>query len=506
MIRKISTYLIILLCACAKSQAQNAPSISTLSDHMVLQREAPLCFSGYAAPGERIAVRLAGIAAEVRADQGGHWEVMLPPLPAGGPYDFQVGKQTYHDVWLGEVWLCSGQSNMEFRLNQDAEFRKNAKALSAPNGPAPNSEEGLRLRADDDRLHFFNMQARWRTSAYRWSEAACDSTDRLLYFDTSRGWERCTSQSASQFSAIAYYFGRELADSLGCHVGLVLNAVGGSPAESWIDTETLQAAQPEIYHNWHDNTLVQDWVRQRSEENVGRNHHRHPYQPNYLYDAGILPLKDMVFRGAIWYQGESNAQDIKEHELLFPLLLKSWRQTLKCPEGEFPFYMVQLSSIAPRLTWPNFRNSQRRLAREHRGVHMAISSDVGDSLDVHPRLKRPVGHRLAQLALRSTYGKATEQILPTEPTGYTMKKGCIYLDFGGMPVKFSARPRNMFEVRDAQGNWHEAYPTLDHGRLRLNFNPIITPTAVRYAWQPFTRACVTSASGWPLSTFEMELQ
>lgn len=431
---------------------------------------------------------------------------MLPALPAGGPYTLTLGQQTYTDVYVGEVWLCSGQSNMEFRLNQDAEFRMNAKVLSDPNGPAPDSAEGLRLRADDDRLHFYNMQARWRTSAYRWSETACDSTDRLLYFNTSRGWERCTSQTASQFSAIAYYFGKELADSLGVHIGLVLNAVGGSPAESWIDTHTLTKAQPEIYHRWHENPLVQDWVRQRSEENVGRGHHRHPYQPNYLYDAGILPIKDMIFRGAIWYQGESNAQDIKEHEILFPLLLKSWRSTLKSTEPELPFYMVQLSSIAPRHTWPAFRNSQRLLAKKHSRVYMAISSDVGDSLDVHPRLKRPVGHRLAQLALRNTYNQVAEQILPTEPTGYTMKKGSIYLDFGGMPVRFSARPRNMFEVRDAQGNWHEAYPTLDRDRLRLNFNPIITPTAVRYAWQPFTRACVTSVSGWPLSTFEMEFQ
>lgn len=460
---------------------------SLCSNHMVLQREAPLPFSGMAAPGERIHVSLAGISAEVRADQAGRWEVMLPAMPAGGPYVLQIGKQTFSDVYVGEVWLCSGQSNMEFLLRQDADHKK------------------LQSLADD-RLHLFNMVARWRTNPTRWAESACDSVDRLQYYDYSKGWERCTEQSALRFSAIAYYFGKELADSLGVHVGLVLNAVGGSPAESWIDAETLGKVQPEIYQRWYENQLVQDWVRQRSEENVGRNHHRHPYQPSYLYDAGIMPIRSITFRGAIWYQGESNAQDVAEHELLFPLLLKSWRSTLKSPEPELPFYMVQLSSIAPRLTWPDFRNSQRKLAKNLSGVHMAISSDVGDSLDVHPRHKLPVGHRLAQLALRSTYGHSTEPILPTEPTAYTLKKGSLTLDFGGTPVTFGARPRNMFEIRDAKGNWHEAYPTLDHGRLRLNFNPIINPTAVRYAWQPFTRACVTTAGGWPLSTFEMELQ
>lgn len=495
--------IIVSACTCAYARVTGLPI--TFSDNMVLQRDATLHFSGCAAPGERIHVALADIHAEVRANAAGKWSAALPAMPAGGPYELCIGDKHYHNIYIGEVWLCTGQSNMEFRLNQDADFRKNSKVLSDPNGPAPTSEEGLRLRADHDKLHLFNMRARWLTGAYRWSEEACDSTDRLLYFDTSRGWELCTSETAKSFSAIAYYFGRELADSLDCHVGLILNAVGGSTTESWIDHETLYTAQPQIFDNWSENPLVMQWVRGRAVQNVGNTGHRHPYQPCYLFDTGIEPLRQVAMRGAIWYQGESNADDVAEHEVLFPLMVKSWREALTCPDGDLPLYMVQLSSIAPRHTWPAFRDSQRRLAERISGVWMAISSDVGDSLDVHPRLKRPVGHRLAALALKNTYHKPVTGIMPYAPTSHELKKGRIFLKFGDAHPRFLHTPRKMFEVRDKEGRWQEAVPTVVGPTIRLDFTPLITPTAVRYGWQPFTRACVTNETEWPLSTFEIPL-
>lgn len=475
------------------------------SDHMVLQRHVPLSFSGVAAPGERVKVSLADISAEVRADRCGHWSVLLPALPAGGPFDLQLGSTTYHDVYVGEVWLCSGQSNMEFRLSNDAEFHGGV-THSDPNGPAPVGDGQLARGTAHPRLHLLTMQPRWLTYNWRWSETACDSVDRLIYYDTSRGWRPCTEQEASRFSAVAYYFGRELADSLdGVHVGLINNSVGGSPTESWISEATLREAQPAMLEDWQNNELVQDWVRLRSSQNVGKDGHRHPYQPHYLYDAGIKPLADYGMRGAIWYQGESNAQDVAEHELLLPLMLADWRATLTSPESMLPLYMVQLSSIAPRLTWPDFRDSQRRLANSMPGVWMAVSSDVGDSLDVHPRLKRPVGHRLAALALTHTYGKPTDQRLPTEPTSYTLRPGCLLLHFGGIQPVIARAPQRTFEVQTPEGEWVEARPSIVGQDVRLDYSKAFTPVAVRYAWQPFTRANVTSPTAWPLSTFKLTL-
>lgn len=523
------TTLLIILCACALTHAQgaNVPTSdsteplasvrrSLYSDNMVLQRDAVLRFRGQATPGERVHVALAGINAEVRADRNGHWQVQLPPLPAGGPYTLQMGRDTYHNVYLGEVWLCSGQSNMEFKLNNDAEFRRHA-AFSDPNGPAPDGGDFLAKGTADTRLHLFNMREVLRTNPGRWPDDALASIDHYRYFNTSQGWTLCTEDEASRFSAIAYYFGRALADSLnGIHIGLILNAVGGSPTESWIDDRTLSTHHPEILRDWSYNPLVQDWVRGRAIQNVGDEGHLHPYQPVYLYKAGIEPLRGYMMRGVIWYQGESNAQDVAEHERLLPLMLQSWRRTLTSADGRLPFYMVQLSSIAPRTTWPDFRDSQRRLAERLPDTWMAICSDLGDSLDVHPRQKRPVGERLAALALNNTYHQPQTAVMPYAPTDWTLTPGTLTLRYGDHALRYTHATPLMFEVQSPNGEWIEATPTIldskghlqksdKPGTLQLRFPKNITPTAVRYGWQPFTRANVTNRYGWPLSTFKLQL-
>lgn len=505
--------LIIFACACACACAQD---LRLYSDDMVLQQGAPLHFQGRAHAGERVKVALAGLSTEVRADSRGRWEAWLPALPAGGPYTLQMGSETYRRVYLGEVWLCSGQSNMEFTLSNDAEFRRHA-AASDPNGPAPDGGDYLAQGTAHPRLHLFNMKARWLTMPPRWSDEALAEVDAFRYFDTSAGWTLCSEAEASRFSAIAYYFGRALADSLpDLHIGLVLNAVGGSPAESWASSQTLQSHHPDMLADWPNNPLVQDWVRKRGCENAGSDGHLHPYRPAYLYQAGLEPLSPFAFRGVIWYQGESNAQDVALHERLFPHMLADWRRTLRSPDGTLPFLMVQLSSIAPRLTWPEFRDSQRRLAESLSRTWMAISSDYGDSLDVHPRTKRPIGTRLAALALHGAYHRPQPAILPYAPTGWTLDKGRLTLDCAGQPLRFTKATPRMFEVQAPDGQWIEAQPlVLDGrarpqpsdrpGRLALQLPAGLRPVAVRYAWQPFTRANVTNAQGWPLSTFLLPL-
>lgn len=516
----LATLLIILYTyALAHAQVTSvSPEPHLYSDNMVVQRHAPLFFSGHAAPGERVSVSLAGQSAEVRADSEGQWQASLPPMPAGGPYDLQLGKNTYHNVYVGEVWLCSGQSNMEFKLNNDAEFRRHA-AYSDPNGPAPDGGDYLAAGTAHPRLHLFSMHERWRTNPGPWPAEALAEVDAYRYFDNSKGWTLCSEEEASHFSAVAYYFGRALADSLAddVHIGLILNAVGGSPTESWIDAATLRRYHPEILQDWSHNALVQDWVRGRAVENVGDAGHLHPYQPVYLYNAAIAPLRGYMLRGVIWYQGESNAQDVAEHERLLPLMLQSWRRTLSSADGRLPFYMVQLSSIAPRLTWPAFRDSQRRLAQRLPATWMAISSDLGDSLDVHPRQKRPVGERLATLALHNTYRQPQAAILPYAPTDWNLEAGSLTLNYADQPLRFTTAVPRMFEVLRPDGEWIEATPLIldargrqqnstQPGTLTLRFPADVTPIAVRYGWQPFTRANVTNAQGWPLSTFSLPLK
>ena len=521
--KRLFTSLLIILYTCALAHAQTfnaacSPDPHLYSDNMVLQQGAPLFFSGQTAAGARVKVAMAGASAKVRADAQGQWQATLPPMPAGGPYDLQLGKDTYHNVYIGEVWLCSGQSNMEFKLNNDAEFRRHA-AYSDPNGPAPDGGDYLAAGTAHPRLHLFSMHERWRTNPGPWPAEALAEVDAYRYFDNSKGWTLCSEEEASRFSAIAYYFGRALADSLAddVHIGLILNAVGGSPTESWIDASTLRRYHPEILQDWSHNDLVQDWVRRRAVENVGDAGHLHPYQPVYLYNAAIAPLRGYMLRGVIWYQGESNAQDVAEHERLLPLMLQSWRRTLSSADGRLPFYMVQLSSIAPRLTWPAFRDSQRRLAQRLPATWMAICSDLGDSLDVHPRQKRPVGERLATLALHNTYRQPQAAILPYAPTDWNLETGSLTLNYADQPLRFTTAVPRMFEVQRPDGEWIEATPEIlspkgtrqasaTPGTLRLRFPADVTPVAVRYGWQPFTRANVTNAQGWPLSTFSLPLK
>ena len=225
--------------------------------------------------------------------------------------------------------------------------------------------------------------------------------------------EPCTPQQAANFSAIAYYFGKMLQDSLNVPVGLICNAVGGSPTEAWIDRSTLEYQFPSILKNWTQNDFIQEWVRGRALTNMQKrtdNLQRHPYEPCYLYEAGIRTLEQYPIEGVIWYQGESNAHNMDAHKKLFRLLVESWRRNWQSPE--LPFYFVQLSSLN-RPSWPWFRDSQRQLMLQIPHTGMVVSSDKGDSLDVHPRDKRPVGERLARWALNQEYGYLN--LIPSGP-------------------------------------------------------------------------------------------
>lgn len=462
-------------------------------DGMVVQRERAIAFHGRANAGERVAVEFAGRKQSAKADADGRWEVSFPAMEAGGPYTLSVkaksGERTMKDVWVGEVWLCSGQSNMEFRL-----------------GACATAREDLSAADTLSRLHFYNMQPICHTDACEWEPAVLDSLNRLQYVRPTR-WERCDAQSARDFSAIAFHFGRKLADSLGCHVGLISNAVGGSGTEAWIDRTTLEHKLPAILYDWRKNDHIQPWVRERAGQNIRQATNplqRHPYEPCYLFEAAIKPLEGYAVRGVAWYQGESNAHNVELHEHLFALLEESWRGYWG--DGQLPFHFVQLSSIAPRHSWPHFRDSQRRLAAKLPATWMAVSSDLGDSLDVHPRRKREVGERLALSALHHTYGR--QAAVPSGPAfREAVRKGgklLLSFDYGeGMKAADGGEIRG-FEVAGADGLYYPAQAKADGGGVIVWSKQVKEPCAVRYGWQPFTHANLVNAAGLPASTFRDE--
>ena len=356
-------------------------------DHMVLQQDTKIAIFGWADAGETVEVVFAGQKVKTTADTDGTWRVNLKPIKTKkeGQTLTIAGKNklVYSDVLVGDVWVASGQSNMEFYLNWSA--------TAAQDVP----------QAANSNIRFYDMKARWRTDAVEWDASVLDSLNHLQYYKDTR-WTVCSPETAGNFSAVAYYFGKKLQDSLQVPVGLICNAIGGSPTEAWIDRSTLEYRFPAILRNWMQNDFIQDWVRGRAALNVKKSFNklqRHPYEPCYLYESGIRPLEQFPVKGFIWYQGESNAHNRETHEKLFRLLVESWRKNWG--DAELPFYFVQLSSI-DRPSWTWFRDSQRRLMAEIPHIGMAVSSDRGDSLDVHPKQKREVGERLAAWALNKT--------------------------------------------------------------------------------------------------------
>lgn len=489
------------------------------SDNMVLQRDVPLPIRGTANAGEKVTVKIAGQKALAVAGNDGCWEVTLNPLKVGGPYTLSIsapsGEVTCRNVMAGEVWLCSGQSNMEFQLKASSEYRQ------AVSGEQSNGAFDYTKRCNPRYpIRLYNRRAVYPTNDAEWDSTALVQVNHLDYL-TRATWTDCTPEAAADFSAIAYYFGCMLQDSLQVPVGLITNAVGGTTVESWIDRRTLEYEFPNILTDWLNNDFIQDWCRGRAAKNIavatrsayfpktnnGETLQRHPYQPAFMFEAGIIPLQHYPVKGVIWYQGESNAHNKDAHARLFELLVQSWRAYWH--NDTLPFYFVQLSSLN-RPSWPSFRDSQRRLGEAIPDVGMAVCSDCGDSLDVHPRTKQPVGERLARLALADTYGQPFFAAHPSAKCGPVYvgfkpgrRRGALVVTFDsadGLATSDGLAP-STFEVADEYGVFYPAEAKIEGHTVVVSSLEVKRPTAVRYGWQPFTRANLVNMYGLPASTF-----
>ncbi len=465
----------------------------TYGDGMVMQRGQNFSIHGIANTGERVTVDFLSQRRTVQAGSDGRWEVPFAAQPAGGPYELKVaaksGKCILRDIWFGEVWLCSGQSNMELTVKETLTAREDT------------------MSADTvSRVRLYDMKGFVSLSTDSWTKRQLDSINNLQYYRPGR-WERCTPKNVADFSAIAWNFGRFLADSLGCHVGLISNAIGGSCTENWIDRGMLEDSIPAMLRgDWKEGDYTMEWARRRAKANLGKNAtvlQRHPYEPAYLFEDGLLPLERYPIRGVLWYQGESNAHNIELHERLFRMLVKSWRQYWNAPE--LPFYFVQLSGISGRPSWPAFRDSQRRLAEEIPNTWMTVSSDLGDLRDIHPRHKREIGERLLSAALCHTYGHAVEPSGP-QYSGFTTEQDRLRLSFShakGLHAANGGQPIG-FEVAGADGIYHAATATVDGETILVESSAVNAPCAVRYGWKDYTTANLVNGAGLSASTFRDE--
>jgi sialate O-acetylesterase len=466
--------------------------LSVFANDMVLQRNKPIPFFGTADANEQVTVSFSKQTKKTKSDSDGKWKVVFDAMPAGGPYTLTVKSKNkkieFTNILMGDVWLCSGQSNMLFRLNQAYEGKE---AIA---------------NATNKNIRLFQFNAIQETDDVAWGSAVLDKTNKLEYF--TGNWQQCTPESAATFSAIGYFFGRKIQKEENVPIGLIEVAVGGATIVSFMDRHTMEFDNylvDELY-NWKKSDFIMPWVRERAAKNIENStdpRQRHPYEPCYNYEAGISKLINTPIKGILWYQGASDAHNVDLYAYNFEKLISSWR---KLWNENLPFYFVQLSSI-DRPSWPYFRDMQRKISLKIPNTFMVVSSDFGDSLNVHPTHKRPVGEHLALLALKNSYHKNIIANGP-EVKSVSQKGKEIIITFSNAK-KLKTRnnePLTGFEVMNEKGEIFSPKAEVKNNQVILFLNKEEKIIKVLYAFKPFTRANLENEAGLPASTFSIEIK
>jgi sialate O-acetylesterase len=472
------------------------------SDHMVLQRDIPAPVWGTADPGETVKVTFDGQAQSTTAAADGKWMVRLSKLKAGGPFEMQIegaNSIVIHDVLVGEVWLAAGQSNMVFTVSKKAAFFA---------GMLDEDKEIAAANCPDIRM--FTQRT---VKAYAPQENALGS------------WQVCSPQTVGAFSAIGYLFARDLEQSLHVPVGIVTVAFGASTAESWLPREAL-AADPQLkpmldrldgleaFYKSHPHALAGDAppapetlnARPNPPGTLLRDPAEDQHQPTVMFNGMMHPVIPYAIRGAIWYQGESitgGSAGVELYPHVMETLVKTWRALWG--EGDFPFYAVQLAALNNVSNNPMVREQQARiLALPNTGL--AVTIDVGDPDNVHPKDKEPVGQRLALLALAKTYGRKVEY---SGPVFSSMKidGSSIRVHFthvgGGLAAKGGSLAD--FEVAGADQHFVAAQARIDGDVVIVHSDSVPAPVAVRYAWSDYPAGVnLYNAAGLPAAPFRSD--
>lgn len=500
----------LLLLGCITSAATADVRLpAVFADHMVLQREAALPVWGWAEPGEKVTVTLAGQTKTATADNAGKWAVKLGAIQAAGPHVLKVeGKNTLEiaDVLLGEVWLCSGQSNMAMSVGGSANREAEIAAAKYP---------GIRM---------FTVA---RVPAETPQE------------NCGGKWTVCSPKTVAAFSATAYFFGRELHQELDVPVGLINSSWGGTPVQAWTRLED-QRALPELKSllgSWDERVAKFDpqaakgayekqlarWKEAAEKAKAaGERPPRkpgppsdprlNPHRPANLYNGMIAPLVPYALRGAIWYQGESNAgrYDATRYGLQLSTMINNWRRVWS--QGDFPFIYVQL---------PNYRAAQQKPVETSGWVivqnemlktlsvpntGMAVTIDIGEAGDIHPKNKQDVGKRLALWALGTTYGK---QIVYCGPLYKSMSKqqGKIVIQFdhaGGGLVAKGGEALKGFAIAGEDKKFVWADARIEGPAVVVSSPQVKDPVAVRYAWASNPNCNLYNKAGLPASPFRTD--
>ncbi|MBW3540286.1 MAG: sialate O-acetylesterase [Planctomycetes bacterium] len=478
-LRTFSAALVALVSLAAGAMADvKLPAV--LGSGMVLQQKAKLPLWGWADPGEKVTITLGDQKTSATAGDDGRWSVTLEPLEAGGPHELTVaGKNTLklENILVGEVWVCSGQSNMQWSVTQ-----------------SDNPEEEI-AAAKYPKIRLFYVP---RVPSGTPQD------------DVNAQWVECSPETVAGFSAVAYYFGRKLHQELDVPVGLIHTSWGGTRIEPWTPPEGFEAV-PELRELA---TRVKQqqaaWEQARKEAaQAGQEPPKHPLtdrqDPQALYNAMVHPLVPFAIRGAIWYQGESNRGEGLLYHHKMKALIRGWREIWD--RGDFPFLFVQLAPFnyggnQPHQL-PEIWEAQLLTLRTVPNTGMAVTTDIGNVADIHPRNKQDVGLRLALWALAGTYGK--KDVVYSGPLYKSMEidgnKAVLHFEHAkGLAAK-DDQPLTRFEIAGEDGKFVPAEAQIEGETVVVSSEQVAKPTAVRFAWSQDAEPNLVNAAGLPASPF-----
>ncbi|NOT62142.1 MAG: sialate O-acetylesterase [Acidobacteria bacterium] len=485
------TFLLMLALAAVVSADVKLPAV--IGEGMVLQQGIAVPLWGLADEGENVIVEMQNQKVTATAKDG-KWMVKLAALKAGGPFTLTItgkNKLEFKNVLVGEVWVCGGQSNMQWAVKQTNEPDKTIAEAKHP------------------QIRLFTVPR---------LEADKPTTE------IKSAWFECSPETVPDFSAVGYYFGRDLHAARKVPIGLIDNAVGGSPAESWMSAEAMQAdeeykaflaAYPKRMEQWQINMekYKADVEKAKAEGAKPPTLPGRPWMPAGLYNGMLVPIAPYAIKGAIWYQGESNATRAYQYRRLFPDMIRNWRATWG--QGDFPFLFVQLAAFGPNTKtlgesdWAELREAQTMTLKASPHTGQALAIDYGTYDDIHPKNKLPVGQRLALAARAVAYGEKLTYAGPTYQA-VKFKGNQAELSFTSIGKGLEARPNGSnaalkgFLIAGADKVFHEATAEIKGKRVVVSSPSVTNPVAVRYAWAKYPEVNFYNLEGLPAVPFRTD--
>lgn len=477
-------HILLSICfiSCSLVQAAIKPN-SLFSEHAVFQQGISVPVWGTADNGEQVTVEFNGQRKQATTIDN-KWMVQLDAMPAGGPYNLLIaGKDSrieIKDIYVGEVWVCSGQSNMERQL-----------------GPRPPQPLITNWEQERDAANYPLIR-----EYYVPITSADDPVE-----DIGSKWVVCSPGTVQEFSCVGYFFARDLYKALNIPVGMIFSAVGGTPAEFWTSRAELEN-YPEFKAivEKYDQSLInfpKQLAQYKRDGSIGEAP-ENPAQSRHVfghYNAMIAPLQPYAIKGAIWYQGEANAHNPEQYKTLLPLMIKNWRETWE--QGDFPFLFVQVAPFKDMP--PGIRDAQLVSLKSTKNTALIVTTDCGDANDIHPSHKQPVGYRLSLAARALAYGEELEYSGPVyqfmEVKG---DKAIVYFSHATSGLTSKNGALKGFTIAGKDGNFVQANAQIKNNTVIVSNPNVKKPVAVRYGWANVPDVNLYNKANLPASPFKTD--